>query len=1008
MDLPLSPDMAKSDSEMSRWSAESASDVSFFTRVTGGSPAPTPMGSSLRTLSSEKDGSSFHDGKLVSLMARISGPEEEIDVESPPPALPFSHAPTAPAHASQAPMSSKTTATETPTLTPALATEAARSPPSPITTSRPLSDVSAHQGDSASTDLDSLTNTLRQLLTISPTPRQQVSSEGGGGVEGGRGSGSVTGDRETRQDPNIVIPQQVAAEVLAQLECSKARAEQHSKLQSKFAKIRRASRAAAQGFSLARTEFDAEVNARHRAEAQLTALRASVHSTLPSPIDPDENEIRQSIRGIEADRARLAAQRELERSELAELVRANQAALRTSVALTSRARSLDLSSAIPSPIDPQVVSASASSSEIGKSAKSVHPPPRRKHTRAGLPSSPLSTGGGLRVTTAVTPPTTASDDTPLTGLGAIGMALVQPVSGASSTEMPGKFMANYKQARNAGNVSEQHQGKDGTDNNKDEGIDALTAARSLPVSPDKDTVHSALAPPGAGEEEKEDQVQMAARIDVEAKATEDDWIEEQATFLSARLVARLDEVKASHRTVMDELVTEQNTLESQVVSLRDHVGLLSRDVEQLVTLKDCLQEETLALTRKNEELSDAVAQQARQIQESSRLLDQYEAQFAQHYQTGSGPGAGPGAGAGRSDPPPPAAAASSSPSRGSAAAPPSTILNGGPPRSGLLQRFNGSGLPQSASSGSLYSSFGFGRSPTPQHSFLIPPPEPTERASSPSLHTTGTGMVASASSVAGSGPGSGPGTFHTSAPMESPSAWAPVPSPPPPMAPVLGPAPVPVPVPAPPPPPSKKFRWGKSRPAGQSIGTAMISAPLVAAGGAAQAFSKRPPTSSSATSLTTSSTTTGHQHSPSVQSGTPSVNLLETSSMASSGGQEHTLVPFNVLRPVRCMACGKNMWGASEARCMACGGVVHLRCKDMLTPSCSGERKGWNGGGTGRPATLGSMFGSDLVDQCTLEGRPVPLIVEKCIEAVEMNGTYFLLNRRFLPFSFSFFVLVSS
>lgn len=156
----------------------------------------------------------------------------------------------------------------------------------------------------------------------------------------------------------------------------------------------------------------------------------------------------------------------------------------------------------------------------------------------------------------------------------------------------------------------------------------------------------------------------------------------------------------------------------------------------------------------------------------------------------------------------------------------------------------------------------------------------------------------------------------------------------------------------------------------------MVSAPLVAASVSAQAaFAKPPPQGV-------------HEHTPSAQSGATSLAMSsETASFVSGAGagQDHILVPFNVLRPAKCMACGKNMWGASEARCTACGGVVHLKCKEMLPPHSCEPRKAVV---ARKDAALGgSMFGSELTDQCELEGRFVPLVVEKCIEAVEMNGT---------------------
>lgn len=100
--------------------------------------------------------------------------------------------------------------------------------------------------------------------------------------------------------------------------------------------------------------------------------------------------------------------------------------------------------------------------------------------------------------------------------------------------------------------------------------------------------------------------------------------------------------------------------------------------------------------------------------------------------------------------------------------------------------------------------------------------------------------------------------------------------------------------------------------------------------------------------------------------------------------REHLFQPFNVLRPTRCFACQKNMWGQSEMRCALCTQVCHSRCLQSLPVSCNqpytrpDESVGDNAGP--------SMFGRSLVEQAAHEGRDVPLIVEKCIQAVEAFG----------------------
>jgi len=102
--------------------------------------------------------------------------------------------------------------------------------------------------------------------------------------------------------------------------------------------------------------------------------------------------------------------------------------------------------------------------------------------------------------------------------------------------------------------------------------------------------------------------------------------------------------------------------------------------------------------------------------------------------------------------------------------------------------------------------------------------------------------------------------------------------------------------------------------------------------------------------------------------------------------KEHLFQTFNVLRPTRCFACQKNMWGQSEMKCSLCSQVCHIRCLQSLPTSCN------------QPFTRSdeavveytgpTMFGRALSDQVQAEGsgRKAPLVVEKCIQAVENIG----------------------
>ncbi|CDS81832.1 related to GTPase-activating protein beta-chimerin [Sporisorium scitamineum] len=100
--------------------------------------------------------------------------------------------------------------------------------------------------------------------------------------------------------------------------------------------------------------------------------------------------------------------------------------------------------------------------------------------------------------------------------------------------------------------------------------------------------------------------------------------------------------------------------------------------------------------------------------------------------------------------------------------------------------------------------------------------------------------------------------------------------------------------------------------------------------------------------------------------------------------REHLFQPFNVLRPTRCFACQKNMWGQSEMRCALCTQVCHSRCLQSLPVSCN---QPYTRPDEGQAENTGpSMFGRSLTEQAAHEGRDVPLIVDKCIQAVEAFG----------------------
>ncbi|KAH9935703.1 uncharacterized protein B0H18DRAFT_976924 [Fomitopsis serialis] len=113
----------------------------------------------------------------------------------------------------------------------------------------------------------------------------------------------------------------------------------------------------------------------------------------------------------------------------------------------------------------------------------------------------------------------------------------------------------------------------------------------------------------------------------------------------------------------------------------------------------------------------------------------------------------------------------------------------------------------------------------------------------------------------------------------------------------------------------------------------------------------------------------------------------KTTKENAAGRKEHVFQQVSVLRVARCDHCGDKMWG-SQFRCTNCNVAVHTRCLQHVHLPCSQQ------GSQGRdepslpPIPLPpSMFGRNLVEQVQFESREeprlIPVIVEKCIEAVD-------------------------
>lgn len=194
----------------------------------------------------------------------------------------------------------------------------------------------------------------------------------------------------------------------------------------------------------------------------------------------------------------------------------------------------------------------------------------------------------------------------------------------------------------------------------------------------------------------------------------------------------------------------------------------------------------------------------------------------------------------------------------------------------------------------------------------------------------------------------------------------------------------------------KKFKWKKTpkltaesaKTAGQQL-----------AAGFQGVMGPSPPVPPKATGPQTSL----YNHAPSgggpPQHGTAQPNQSAPSeSLSSSNGhnngssngemvvKEHLFQPFSVLRPMRCFACQKNMWGQSEMKCSLCHQACHVRCLQSLPTSCN---QPFTRSDEATPEYTGpSMFGRNLIEQVQSERpeRRAPLVVEKCIQAVEKLG----------------------
>ncbi|SCZ89044.1 BZ3500_MvSof-1268-A1-R1_Chr1-1g00914 [Microbotryum saponariae] len=171
----------------------------------------------------------------------------------------------------------------------------------------------------------------------------------------------------------------------------------------------------------------------------------------------------------------------------------------------------------------------------------------------------------------------------------------------------------------------------------------------------------------------------------------------------------------------------------------------------------------------------------------------------------------------------------------------------------------------------------------------------------------------------------------------------------------------------------KKFKWGKAK----AVTTASISGPQLQAGSSDPHDRK-----GSVMGLNMGSgAAAGLSRSPQI-SRSASVSI-------DHGMRSHAFQPTSILRPIRCEYCGDKMWGLNEVRCTGCGCYSHTKCIPYLSTPCSHGSTALASDDTITLLSQSSgMFGNHLTAQARSENREVPLVVSKCIAAVEVFGMY--------------------
>ncbi|KAF8894145.1 hypothetical protein BD779DRAFT_1669623 [Infundibulicybe gibba] len=103
---------------------------------------------------------------------------------------------------------------------------------------------------------------------------------------------------------------------------------------------------------------------------------------------------------------------------------------------------------------------------------------------------------------------------------------------------------------------------------------------------------------------------------------------------------------------------------------------------------------------------------------------------------------------------------------------------------------------------------------------------------------------------------------------------------------------------------------------------------------------------------------------------------------------DHNFQQISVLRFTRCDHCGDTLWG-SQLRCTACNISIHVRCSPHVSTPCA-HHPGGRDDFHQQHHLPPSMFGRDLTEQVRSDAkgghRKIPIIVEKCITAVEARA----------------------